>query len=81
MSRSRERNMRASQKFIDCHVPTAGLHDADVCSNGVTLYSDFNGLFDALDQRAGNPRCGLGIRSRQADRKLVITNASKKIIR
>src|SRR5258708_34507725 len=55
-SRSRKRDVGASEKLIDGRMATAYLHNPNVSADVVMFCSDLDRLFCDLEQRAGNPQ-------------------------
>src|SRR5258708_20505192 len=75
----RKRDVGASEKLIDGRMATAHLHNPNGSADTVMFYSDLDGLFDDLEQRARSPQSIFWFHACQTHRKYIVTDPREDI--
>jgi hypothetical protein len=80
ISRSRKRDVGASEELIDGRLATAYLHNPNASADAVMFYSDLDRLFDDFEQRAGNLQSVFWVHAYQTKRKFIVTDPSEDVV-
>ena len=80
ISRSRKRDVGASEELIDGRLATAYLHNPNASADAVMFYSDLDRLFDDFEQRAGNLQSVFGVHAYQTKRKFIVTDPREDVV-